>query len=206
MTARPAGTTKRRLTAQRALNVATDEPISEGVAARYASALFELATEVGNVAGVEADLSKFDALLDESEDLRRLIASPVFSIEDQARGLSAVLAKAEISGLAANFFNLVTKNRRLFVLPQIIKAFRAIAARARGEVTAVVTSAVPLKDDQVAALKESLKAAVGKEVNLTAKVDPSLIGGLIVKLGSRMIDSSLKTKLAGLKNALGGSA
>ncbi|HVZ05603.1 F0F1 ATP synthase subunit delta [Hyphomicrobium sp.] len=182
--------------------MATDDTIVEGVAGRYASALFELANESSKVADVENDLVKFQSLLDESPDLVRLVRSPVIAADDQARAIAAVVDKAGIGGLAANFLKLVSNNRRLFVIQDIIKGYRALAAKARGEVTAEVTSAAPLSSEQVAALKETLKASMGKDVTLQARVDPSLLGGLVVKLGSRMIDSSLKTKLQNIKLAL----
>ena len=179
--------------------MASDEPIMASVAGRYASALFELASEERQVADVEKKLNDFQGLLDGSADLQRLVRSPVFSAEDQRRALSAVLDRAGIGGLAGNFLRLIAKNRRLFAVPDMIKAFRALTARARGEVEAEVTSAFALKDGQVEALKEALRASAGKDVQLDLRVDPALIGGLIVKLGSRMIDSSLRTKLNTLK-------
>jgi F-type H+-transporting ATPase subunit delta len=186
--------------------VATDDTIVEGVAGRYASALFELAGESAKVADVESDLVKFQGLLDESPDLVRLVRSPVIATEDQGRAIAAILDRAGIGGLAANFLKLVASNRRLFSVQDIIKAYRALAARARGEVTAEVTSAVALNSDQTTALKETLKASVGKDVTLQSRVDPGILGGLVVKVGSRMIDSSLKTKLQNLKVVLSGAA
>jgi F-type H+-transporting ATPase subunit delta len=182
--------------------VATDDTIVEGVAGRYASALFELANESSNVEGIERDLVNFQSLLDESPDLVRLVRSPVIATGDQSRALAAILDKAGIGGLAANFLKLVTANRRLFVVQDIIKTYRLLAAKARGEITAEVTSAFTLNDEQIAALKETLKASVGKDVTLQSRVDPSILGGLIVKVGSRMIDSSLKTKLQNMKTVL----
>ena len=176
--------------------------IVEGVAGRYASALFDLASESGKVADVERDLATFQNLLDQSPDLVRLVRSPVIATEDQSRAIAAILEKAGIGGLTANFLKLVASNRRLFSIQDIIKAYRALAAKARGEVTAEVTSAVPLNNEQTAALKDTLKASVGKDVTLQARVDPSVLGGLIVKVGSRMIDSSLGTKLQNLKVVL----
>ncbi|MCC7253447.1 F0F1 ATP synthase subunit delta [Hyphomicrobium sp.] len=186
--------------------MATEEPIVAGVAGRYAAALFDLAQEQNTVSEVEQDLVKFQQLYDMSPDLQRLIRSPVIAAEDQVRALSSVLDKAGVSGLAKNFFGLVARNRRLFAAPDMARAFLALAAKARGEVTAEVVSAHPLTDAQAQALKDQLKATVGKDVKLAAKVDPSLIGGLIVKLGSRMVDSSLRTKLANLSLSLKGGA
>lgn len=179
--------------------MATDEPIMASVAGRYASALFELAEEQQQLAQVEQDLVAFQQLLDDSEDLRRLVRSPVFSSDEQLAAISAVLDRVGISGLAGNFLKLVARNRRLFAVPDMIRAFRSMCARARGEVEADVASAFPLKDDQMKALKDALKASVGKDVQVNLKVDPELLGGLVIKIGSRMIDSSLRTKLNSLK-------
>ena len=176
--------------------------MTASVAGRYASALFDLARESNSVAAVEADLGTFDTMLTSSEDLRDMVRSPVLSAEDQGKALAALVAKAGIGATTANFLALVARNRRLFVLGEMIKNFRTIAAKARGEVAAEVTSALPLTDAQLAALKDTLRSTAGKDVVLATKVDPSLLGGLIVKIGSRMIDSSLKTKLAGLSVAL----
>jgi len=173
-----------------------------GVAQRYASALLELAEEKGVIADVERDLGKVEGFLNESTDLDRLVKSPAFSVEEQLAALVALLDKAGISGLAANFVKLTAKNRRLFVLPGMIKAFKAQLAEKRGEETAEVVSAAPLSDEHVAALKEALAASRGKSVNVAASVDPALIGGLVVKVGSRMIDTSLRTKLNSLKFAM----
>lgn len=185
-------------------DVATNDTIVEGVAGRYASALFDLANETSKTSDVEGDLVKFQELLDESPDLLRVVRSPVIGSGDQSRAIAAVLNKVGIGGLTANFLKLVTANRRLFVIQDIIKVYRALSAKARGEITAEVTSAFALNDGQVTALKEMLKASVGKDVTLQQRVDPSLLGGLVVKVGSRMIDSSLKTKLQNMKVALSG--
>ncbi len=176
--------------------------MTASVAGRYASALFDLAKEQNAVPAVEADLVTFDGLLHESEDLRNMVRSPIISADEQGKAIAALASKAKISALSASFLGLVAKNRRLFVLAEIIKDFRTLAARARGEVPAEITSAIALSDAQIATLKETLKASAGKDVVLTTKVDPSLLGGLIVKIGSRMVDSSLKTKLANLSFAL----
>jgi F-type H+-transporting ATPase subunit delta len=173
-----------------------------GVAERYANALFELVLEQKSLAEVEKDLTRFSTLLAESNDLARLVRSPVFSAEEQTRAVAAVLDKAGIGGLVASFVKVAAGNRRLFVVPDIITGFRRLAAKHRGEVSAEVTSAEPLSDKHVADLKAALKSALGKDVALSAAVDPSLIGGLVVKVGSRMIDGSLKTKLNSLKLAM----
>ena len=180
-----------------------ESPSVSGVAGRYASALFDLAKERGDIEKVEGDLTRFETLVNESDDLRRLVTSPAFSAEAQMKGVMAVLERAGISGLAANFVGLVARNRRLFVVMDMVKAFRRLASRERGEVTAEVTSAEPLSDSQENALREALKAAAaGKDVSLTKRVDPGLIGGLVVKLGSRQIDTSLRTRLAGMRKAM----
>lgn len=173
-----------------------------GVAQRYAGSLFDLALQAKSVAQVEKDLGRIEAMISESEDLRRLINSPVFSTEDQLHAISAVADKAGITGLVGNFLRVVAGNRRLFVLSGIIKAFYLIAAESRGEVAADVTSAVELTSAQQNELKATLKGVAGKDVTINVTVDPSLLGGLIVKLGSRQIDTSLRTKLSSLKLAL----
>jgi len=179
----------------------SSSPVS-GVAERYAGSLFELASEAKSVAKVEADLGRFEAMLDGSADLQRLIKSPVFAAEDQARAIGALLAKAGISGLAGNFIKVAAANRRLFAVPSMIQAFRRIAAEARGEASAEVTSAHALTAAQQTELKATLKGVAGKDVSIAVSVDPSLLGGMIVKMGSRQIDTSLKTKLNSLKLAL----
>jgi F-type H+-transporting ATPase subunit delta len=179
----------------------SSSPIS-GVAERYAGSLFELANESRSVAKVESDLGRFEALLEGSPDLQRLIKSPVFSAEDQARAIGAVLAKAGIGGLAGNLIKVAAANRRLFAVPAMIQAFRRISAESRGEVSAEVTSAHALTSAQQAELKAALKGVAGKDVSIAVSVDPSLLGGMVVKMGSRQIDTSLKTKLNSLKLAL----
>jgi F-type H+-transporting ATPase subunit delta len=177
-----------------------------GMAGRYAAALFELAKDQKQVEGVEADVKSFQAMLDSSADLRRLVRSPVIAAEDQARALTALLDKAGISGLTANFFKLVARNRRLFAIADILTCFRALLARERGEVTADVATAHALTPAQMQVLSDSLKASVGRNVQINTRVDPNLLGGLIVKVGSRMIDSSLRTKLDNLKVAMKGTS
>jgi F-type H+-transporting ATPase subunit delta len=182
--------------------VAGEEPIVSGMAGRYATAVFELAREENAIDRVMADLDRFDALVAESSDLLRLVRSPVFAAEDQQRALAAVLDRAGISGIAANFLRLVTANRRLFAVRDMIRALRALVARHKGEVTAHVTVAERLADKHLEALKDALKAVTGKDVTLDVAVDPAIIGGLVVKVGSRMVDTSLKTKLNSIKHAM----
>ncbi|UIK05062.1 F0F1 ATP synthase subunit delta [Neorhizobium galegae] len=182
--------------------VADTSQLISGVAERYASSLFELSLEAGSIDKVGADLDRFQALLDESEDLRRLVASPVFSAEDQQKAVLAVAERAGISGLVANFLKVVAGNRRLFAMPGMIRAFRQIAAEHRGEITAEVTSAHALSEAQENELKSALKGVTGKDVAIAVTIDPSILGGLVVKVGSRQIDTSLRTKLSTLKLAL----
>ena len=182
--------------------MAAEDPSVSGVSGRYATALFELARDEKAIDAVKADLDRFDALLNESADLKRLIRSPVFTAEAQLKALNAVLQRAGISGIAANFLKVLTRNRRLFAVSDVIRAFRALVAKFKGEATADVTVAETLTDRNLDALKTALKSVTGKDVALNVKVDPSIIGGLVVKLGSRMVDSSLRTKLNSIKHAL----
>ena len=182
--------------------MAAAEPIVSGMAGRYATALFDLARDANSIDAVQADLQRFDGLIAESADLARLVRSPVFSADEQLSALSAVLERAGIGGLAAQFIKLVTKNRRLFAVADMVRGFRNLVAQHRGEVTAEVTVAEDIRDDHVAALRNALKAVSGKDVDLKIKVDPAIIGGLVVKLGSRMVDSSLRTKLNSIKHAM----
>jgi F-type H+-transporting ATPase subunit delta len=178
--------------------------MTSGVSGRYASALFELAREQNELDKVDQDLGKFQAMLEQSPDLARLVKSPAFAAEEQERALGAVMDWASIGATTGNFLRVVTRNRRLFAAEDMIKGFRQQLALHRGEMTADVQSATPLSNEQLAALKSTLKASYGKDVRLDAKVDPSLLGGLVVKVGSRMFDSSLRTKLMNLKVVLKG--
>ncbi len=178
----------------------TDTP--SGVAGRYATALFELALEEKSLEDVEAKLDRFEQALDAVEDLNRLVKSPVFTPDEQLRAISAVLDEIAIDGLTANFLKLIAKNRRLFAAPEMIKAFRMLLAKHRGQMSAEVISAVKLEDGQIRALKTALKSALDKDVRLEERVDPALLGGLIVRIGSRMIDTSLRTKLNSLKHVM----
>ena len=173
-----------------------------GVAERYASAFFDLARDESAIDDIETDLGTIEGMLDASPDFRRLIESPVFSAEDQERAIAAIVEKAGFGALTRNFVRLVAKNRRLFALPGIVKAFHEMAARHRGEMTAEVTSAHVLDDSQIAALKSALKDKLGKDVTLQARVNPAILGGLVVKVGSRMIDTSLRTRLMTVKTQL----
>lgn len=200
--------------------MSSEKPVLAGVAGRYASALFELALDVESgaddgleafaaevsgrsaISAVEEDLGGLLAALKESADLRRLVRSPVFGRGDQVRAMNAVLTAAGAGTMTRNFVSLVATNGRLFALEDMISNFQTLAASHRGEMAATVTSATVLGDEHVAALKASLKETLGQDVQLELKVDESLIAGLVVKVGSRMIDSSLKTKLTNLKIAM----
>ena len=183
--------------------MAGEDPLISGMAGRYASALFELARDAKSTDAVKADLDRFDALIAESPDLNRLVRSPVFGVDEQLKALSAMLDKAGIGGLAANFLRVITTNRRLFAVRDMVRAYRALVARHKGEVAAQVTVAEKLSDQNLEALKGVLKNVTGgKDIDLDVKIDPAIIGGLVVKVGSRMIDSSLRTKLNAIKFAM----
>jgi F-type H+-transporting ATPase subunit delta len=173
------------------------------MAGRYANALFELALESKAVEAVKKDLEQFEELVAKNPDLTRLVRSPVFGADEQLKALDGILAKANIKGIAANFLRVITTNRRLFAVRDMIRAYRALVARHKGEVTAQVTVADKLSEKNLTALKSALKSVTGgKDIDLEVRIDPAIIGGLIVKLGSRMIDSSLRTKLNAIKFAM----
>jgi F-type H+-transporting ATPase subunit delta len=182
--------------------VASEEPIVSGMAGRYATALFDLASETNAIDAIKADLDRFDAMIEESADLKRLVRSPVFSADEQLRALGAVLDQAGIGGVAAKFLKLITANRRLFAVREMIRGYRELVALHKGEATAEVTVAEKLKDEHLGALRAALKSVSGKDVDLNIKIDPAIIGGLVVKLGSRMVDTSLRTKLNAIKHAM----
>jgi F-type H+-transporting ATPase subunit delta len=173
------------------------------MAGRYAGALFELALEEKAVDSVKKDLEAFDALIGDSADLNRLVRSPVFGVDEQLKAVSTILEKAGIKGIAANFIRVVITNRRLFALRNIISGYRALVAKHKGEISAQVTVAEKLSDANLEALKSALTSVTGgKAMDLDVKIDPTIIGGLIVKVGSRMVDSSLRTKLNSIKFAM----
>jgi F-type H+-transporting ATPase subunit delta len=172
------------------------------MAGRYATAVFELALDAKSVDAVTADLDRFAGLIDQSPDLARLVRSPVFSSEEQTKALAALFDKLGIGGLTAQFLKVVASNRRLFAVRDMIKAYRALVARHKGELTAEVTVAETLSEPHRAAIQDALKSVTGKDVGLDVKIDPAIIGGLVVKLGSRMVDSSLRTKLNSIKHAM----
>lgn len=176
--------------------------ISTGIAARYAAAVFDLAKEGGSIASLEADVDSLDTAVKESADFRTMLASPLFTREEQAAAIAALAAKMNLSALVSNTLALMSQKRRLFVLPQLVAELRDRIAAEKGEITAEVTSAAALTPEQAARLAETLKARAGKDVILKTAVDESLIGGLVVKLGSTMIDTSVRSKLAALQNAM----
>lgn len=182
--------------------VSETSSLSASIAGRYATALFELAQESGALDKAEADIAALSDALEASEDLRSLIASPIYSRDDQARAMSAVGKALGLSDLTGNLIGLMASKRRLFVLPQLVATFRALMAEHRGEVTAEVTAAKKLTKAQLDSLAKTLKGAIGREINLNVKVDEDIIGGLIVKVGSKMIDTSIRSKLASLQNVM----
>lgn len=194
----------RKRARSRKTNVASEEPAVSGLAGRYATALFELAQEEKSADAVAQDFSVLKAMIAESADLSLLVRAPVFSRDEQKKGMDALLRRMEAVPLTVRFVLTLAQKRRLFVLADAIRAFETLLSRQRGEVDAQVTSALPLSDAQTAELKRVLKAKLGRDARLEAKVDSSLLGGLIVQVGSRMIDSSLRTKLEGLRTAMRG--
>ena len=178
------------------------QSLVSGVGGRYALALFDIAEDDGIIDPIAADLESINTLMTQSPDFARLVRSPVFSTEDQLRGIDAVLVKGGAYQLTRNFIGTLIKNRRLFVLGDMIENFLKLVADHRNEVSAEVTSAQALTAAQADELRATLKAHAGQDVRITAKVDPSILGGLVVKIGSRMIDNSIKTKLANLKFAM----
>ena len=178
--------------------------ISASLQGRYASALFGLASEQGFVTAVESDLDKLGEAIAQSDDLAALIRNPEVGRDAAAKAIEGVAGVLGLSELTRNFLGVLAANRRLAKLPEIVRAFAAIAAAQRGEVTAEVTSAHPLSDDQLAALANKLKAREGREVKLKASVDPELLGGLVVRIGSRQIDGSIRTRLNSLAQAMKG--
>jgi len=184
--------------------VASEATGGGGLAERYAIALFELADEQKLLDTVAADLRSLRGLIAESIDLRRVIRSPVLARDVQGAAIAALAERAGLQTLTRNFLGLLARNRRLFALPAMIDSFLATLARRRGEVTAEVTAAEELTEAQREALGEQLRKSLGQKVTVEIRVDPSLIGGLVVKLGSRMVDASLKSKLHRLEMAMKG--
>ena len=184
--------------------MAGEEPHNAGLAGRYATALFELAMKEHAVDTVARDLAGLKTLLAESPDLTRLVKAPVFSAGEQRAGMAAVLHRMEAAPLTTRFVLTLARKRRLFALTDIIRAFDAQLGRQRGEIDAEISAARALSEAEANELKAVLKSKLGREARLSTRVDPSLLGGLVVKVGSRMIDSSLRTKLEGLRSAMRG--
>jgi F-type H+-transporting ATPase subunit delta len=183
--------------------VAKEETIVSGMAGRYAQALHALAVETGAARDVGESLSTFQQMIDESADLQRLVRSPVFSAEEQTKALTSLLDKAGIGGVAANFIKLVAAKRRLFAISDMIAGYRALDDAANGVTRAFVTVAEPMSEAQTEALRQQLVAVTGgKSVDVDVTVDPAIIGGLVAKIGSRMVDSSLKTKLNSIRTRM----
>ena len=176
--------------------------ISSGIAARYASAIFDLAVEGKTLKTLEKDVDALDAAMADSEDFRNLINSPIYSRGEQQAAVTAIAGKMGLSTNLTNLLGLMASKRRLFVLPQLLRALRGLIADEKGEVTAEVTAAKALTKAQSEKLAKALKASVGKDVKVNVAVDESLIGGLIVKVGSKMIDTSIASKLSNLQNAM----
>jgi len=185
--------------------VASDTSHIAGLALRYANAVFDLAAEERGIDRVATDFAALKTMLHNSPELTRLVRSPLFSREDQARGMEAVLKQAGASDLTRKLVLLLAQKRRLFALTNIIRAFEELLARHRGEIAAEVTSARELTAAEASELRRVLRDKLGREPKLTAHVDPKLLGGLVVRVGSRMIDSSLRTKLDGLRAAMKGA-
>ena len=184
--------------------MASEQAGNSGLAGRYATAVFELAQEQNSVEAVERDFAALREMIAGSADLARFVQAPIFSRDEQKKGMDALLRRIEAAPLTVRFVLTLAEKRRLFALTDIIRAFEAQLSRQRGEVDAQVTSAQPLSESQTAALKSTLKSKLGRDARLQLQVDPSLLGGLIVKVGSQMIDSSLRTKLEGLRTAMRG--
>lgn len=184
--------------------MATELSLDQGLAGRYATAVFELALEERASERVEGDFAALRSMMAESEDLRRLVHAPVFSRDEQNNGMVAILERMDAAPLTRRFILTLVRRRRLFVISDVIAAFDAMLARQRGEVRAQVTSARPLSDAEVGQLKDTLRTQLGREARLETLVDPGLLGGLVVKVGSRMIDSSLRSKLTALRGAMRG--
>nr|WP_319249660.1 F0F1 ATP synthase subunit delta [uncultured Celeribacter sp.] len=176
--------------------------ISRGIAARYATAIFELAKESNAISALEEDVATLSAALADSDDLKALISSPVYTREELENAIKAVAAKAGLSGIVTNTLSLMAQNRRLFAMPQLVAALSALLAEERGEVTAEVVSAKALTKTQSTKLAKTLSETFGKDVTINATVDEALIGGLVVKVGSKMIDTSIASKLNSLQNAM----
>ncbi len=184
------------------VDVSEPASISAGIAERYATAIFEIAQESDSLDGLETSINDLAAAMEESADLRDLIHSPLISRSEQGAAITAIAEKMNLAPVLGKSLGLMASNRRLFVLPQLLSALRALLAETRNEVTADVVSAQKLTDDQIEKLASTLSGRMGKTVTVNAAVDESLIGGLVVKVGSKMIDTSIRSKLNSLQNAM----
>ncbi len=179
-----------------------DDSKTTDVGARYAQALFDLAKEQDQIPAVEADLTALDAARLESADLRRALSSPAYSAEDKGKVLAAIAAKADFNAITVKFLGLLAANRRAAFLPSVAESFRKLSILHRGVVSAEVTTALKLTAAQTKGIKAALAQALGKDPEITTRVDPSILGGLKVRVGSRLFDASLRSKLNSLKFAL----
>ncbi len=184
------------------MDVTAPAGISTGIAGRYATAIFELIREDGGLETLERDVEALESLLRDSRDFHDMIGSPIYPRDAQERAVAAVAEHVGLSATMTKTLRLMASKRRLFVLPQLAAELRRRIADERGEVSAEVTAAQPLRDDQRQRLAETLKASIGREVKLKVAVDPALIGGFVLRIGSRMIDTSLRSKLAALQNTM----
>lgn len=179
-----------------------DDSKASNVGGRYAQALFDLANDENKMAAVEADLKALKSMCADSKDLRTLLSSPAFSAEDKGRALAAIAAKAKLNATTQKFLGLLAANGRASGLMSVITSFEALAAAARGAVSAQVTTAVPLTPAQSKGVAAALRSALGKDPEIETRVDPALLGGIKVQVGSRLFDASLRSKLDSLKFAL----
>ena len=184
------------------MDVSEPASISTGIAERYATAVYDLAREANQIDAIEGDLDALEAALNDSEDFRRLTTSPLYTREQQEQAIKVLADKMGLTKTMANTLTLMAQKRRLFVLPALVTALRETIAEAKGEITAEVTTAKALTKTQSEKLAKSLTASTGKKVSLNATVDESLIGGLVVKVGSKMIDTSIRSKLDSLQNVM----
>ena len=176
--------------------------ISSGIAQRYATAVFDLAREGNALQSLEADIASLDAAIHDSADLRAMMTSPVYSRDEQGKAITALATRMKLSPAMRGTLGLMARNRRLFAVPALLATLRQMIAEEKGEITADVVSATALNKAQSDALAATIKGRIGKTVNLNVSVDESLIGGLIVKVGSKMIDTSIRSKLASLQNSM----
>ncbi|MDB6178824.1 F0F1 ATP synthase subunit delta [Paracoccus sp. Z330] len=184
------------------MTVANSISMSQSIAGRYAQAVFDIVNDEGGLDTLAQQLDDLDVALNDSADLRNLISSPLYTRQQQGDAIAAIVGKMQLSSTLANTLKLMAQNRRLFVLPQLVKGLQGLIAEHRGEVVADVTSAIELSKEQQGRLRDTLAEKTGKTVKLNTRVDEALIGGMIVKMGSQMIDSSVRSKLASLQNAM----